>query len=479
MHLLNKEHRALHILIIIVALFRLLVSPNMGLGVDEAHYLLYALNLDWSYFDHPPLVGWTHFFFTSIFGMNEFGARISAIIIGALTSIFLYKLLYSIEQSVRLAFLGVLALHGVFLFNALFLMLMPETLLFLLILPIIFSVIELEKNPNEKNYLLLGVLLGLAGLSKYTAILFVPPIILYFLIKKRYEIFFSINILITFLSAFVLILPVLLWNSVNDWISFSYQSAHVVANESISLKGFVISLGTQFLAYHPLLMPLAFYGLYRAFISKNDTLFLVSLFGGVLFAFFTYSALYKTALPHWSALFYLLFIPLGVYYLVDRSLFWKKYLKIAVLSGLILSALIYIEVATKIIPLPDTQSLHVDMYGFDTIIHRANAQVRDSNKEAIAVTHWTLAARAIFANREYETEVYLLDKRFDQFDIWQKEIPLGIDLIVIDLPFAHQELRKYIKCDTLPLLDTFNILENVYKEKNIKLYRCTNYQGLQ
>ena len=30
----------------------------IGLSVDEAHYLLYAVHPALSYFDHPPLVGW-------------------------------------------------------------------------------------------------------------------------------------------------------------------------------------------------------------------------------------------------------------------------------------------------------------------------------------------------------------------------------------------------------------------------------------
>ncbi len=30
----------------------------LTLSVDEAHYAYYAARLDWSYFDHPPLVGW-------------------------------------------------------------------------------------------------------------------------------------------------------------------------------------------------------------------------------------------------------------------------------------------------------------------------------------------------------------------------------------------------------------------------------------
>ena len=34
------------------------VGAAVGLSVDEAHYLLYALHPALSYFDHPPLVGW-------------------------------------------------------------------------------------------------------------------------------------------------------------------------------------------------------------------------------------------------------------------------------------------------------------------------------------------------------------------------------------------------------------------------------------
>ena len=36
----------------------LALALAVNLSVDEAHYALYASHLDWSYFDHPPLVGW-------------------------------------------------------------------------------------------------------------------------------------------------------------------------------------------------------------------------------------------------------------------------------------------------------------------------------------------------------------------------------------------------------------------------------------
>lgn len=476
MNLTSKEHSPLLYFISFVAIFRLLIAPFLGLGADEAHYLIYALNLDWSYYDHPPLVGWTQYLFTSVFGVNEFGARVSAITIGFITSLFVYKLLYQINLDARKAFIGVLALHGAFIFNALFLMLMPDTLLFLFIIPIIFCVINLEKNDSFKNWLLLGLLLGLTGLSKYTAVLFIVPIVLYFIIKKRFDVFINPKIILSILLAFTIVLPVIYWNIQTDWESFTYQSNHVMGNSNIELQNLFLSLGGQFATYNPLLFLIAFYGLYRALKSSNDILLLSALFGSVLFLFFAYNSLYSRALPHWSALFYLLFIPIGSYYLYGKA---KKYTLFSILLGITLSALIYIEIATKIVPLPDENSLQLDIYGFEKIMSKANAEIKNPKNEAIGVTLWTLASRAIVYNKKYSSEVFLLDKRHDQFDIWQKSSPIGKDLIVIDISFAHKDIASYMQCDSIIELNSFNLIDKSQEKKNIALIKCINYQGIR
>ena len=46
------------VLVVLSTLLHLLVAGRFELSGDEAHYALYAYHLDWSYFDHPPLVGW-------------------------------------------------------------------------------------------------------------------------------------------------------------------------------------------------------------------------------------------------------------------------------------------------------------------------------------------------------------------------------------------------------------------------------------
>jgi len=479
MNFTKKEHLPLLSFISLVAIIRLLVAPHLGLGADEAHYLIYALNLDWSYFDHPPLVGWVQYIFTSIFGIDELGSRISAITIGFSTSLFIYAFLYQINSNAKSSFIAILALHAMFIFNALFLMLMPDTLLFVIIVPLMFAVIKVEKENSTKSWLILGLFMGLAGLSKYTAILFLPPIILYFLIKKRYELFYSPKTLLAILIALLIVSPVLYWNIQNDWISFTYQSNHVVGDAHINWKGFATSLGGEFGAYNPLLFPVAFYGLYKAFKSKNDLLFLSALFSIVLFLFFAYSSLYKTALPHWSALFYLLCVPIGSYYLYEKSKAWNRYLRVAITFGITLSLLIYIEVATKIVPLPNENSLQLDIYGFKKIMQHANAEIKDPTKEAIGVTLWTLASRAIVYNEPYKSEVFLLDNRYDQFDIWEKSSPIGKDIIVIDIDFAHKDLQKYMKCDSITPLESFNLLNDKNQNSNIHLLQCKNYQGIR
>ncbi len=479
MHLTHKEHRLFLLFISFVAILRLLLAPLVGLGVDEAHYVLYALHLDLSYFDHPPLVGWVQYIFISIFGSGEFGARIAAIMIGFVTSLFIYKLIYDIHKNSTEAFIAILALHASFLFNALFIMLLPDTLLFLLILPIIFTVIEIEKNNTLSMWLLLGLLLGLAGLSKYTAILFIIPVILYFLIKKRFELFYTPKIIPSIAVAALIIAPVLLWNIQNEWVSFTYQSDHVVGENSMQWSRFFTSIGAQIASYNPFLFPLAFYGLYKALQCKNDTLFLSALFGLVLIIFFMYASLYKTALPHWSALFYMLFIPIGTYFALQLTQRVKKYLTFSIIFGLILSGFIYAELGVKFLPLPHYQSLHRDIYGWDIILKKANQHITNPLTQAIAVTNWTLASRALYYNRGYNSSVFLIDERQDQFDIWQKQSPLGKDLLFINTHFFTKDIAQYVSCEATISHPKFDILLNSKKVNTIEFVTCKNYQGLR
>ena len=223
-------------------------------------------------------------------------------------------------------------------------------------------------------------------------------------------------------------------------------------------------------------MPLAFYGLYKSFTSKNDTLLLSALFGLVLILFFTYASLYKSALPHWSALFYLLFIPIGTLFFLEKS---TKFITFAVGIGLLLSTFAYIELRYKIITFPKYKSIHRDIYGFDTIMQKANEEIKESSKEVLGVTNWTLASRAIYYNRNYPSKVYLIDKRHDQFDLWEKNMPIGKDVIFINTHFFHKDIKKTMRCNAVSKLSSFDLKINTMIENSIEFILCTNFQGMK
>lgn len=476
---LNKYRIDLIVFIVAISIFRLYVADHEGLGVDEAHYVLYGIHLDWSYFDHPPLVGWVQRLSSSIFGFNDLAARIPAVTIGAIVDFLVYDLIYKVSQSRYISFMALLAISASFIFNALFLMLLPETLLILFVIPIIYTVINIEQNNRTRSWILLGVLLGLSGLAGYTAIFFVVAILLYVIIKRRWDLIINKNLIASALIAFIIIIPILYWNIQHNWISFTYQSNHVMIAKHIHLGRFFKSLLVQFGAYNPLLFPISFYGLYKALRSKNDYLFLSGLFGLSIIAFFLYASLYKTALPHWSALFYLLCIPIGTYYILQLSSRYKTYLKIAIWFGIILSVIVYLELATKIIPFPNYKSPLRDLTGWPLIMKKANKLITDKSQDAIAVTNWTIASRAMYYDRKYDTNVYLLGKGITQFTFWMKGSPIGKNLVVINTHFFHKDVSTYMKCAKVIKHPVFYIKVADHLVNSVQFVTCKNYQGLK
>jgi 4-amino-4-deoxy-L-arabinose transferase-like glycosyltransferase len=496
-----QPNRDILLLIAFFTVIRLAVSPTFGLGVDEAHYILYAKYLDLSYVDHPPLVGWFHAPFYYLFGTSEFLVRLPAILLFSLTTYLIYKFTAALSGSRQVALLAALAVNSSFLFNALSFMLLPDSFLYPLMLLIIFTLKKIENAPKTKYYVCLGVLLGLSGLAKYTAILFVPPLAAYFIMKRRYDLLFSGRMLLAAVVALLMISPVLYWNLQHDFVSFRYQTGHVLGASSIDLKAFMTALAGQFGAYSPFLFLIAFYGLFRSFRDKNDEVRLALLFGGVILIFFLYTSLRETALPHWNSPFYLLFIPVGVHYLslplrgaetgpaggdprqagpgagAGRYRKKKIFLHVAIGFSLVVTLLLYAELGGKFFRFPDYQSPFRDIYGYDTVAAEANRFIDKNAKQALAVTNWTLGSRMIYYALPYRMTVFVIDKRSDQFDFWQKEPPLGFDLLFVNTHFDREDIARTYRCDAVEPVKSMDILLNGGKVNSVDLVWCRNFSG--
>ena len=475
-----KANRDILLLIAFFTLIRLAVSPSFGLGVDEAHYFLYAKYLDISYVDHPPLVGWFHAPIYYLFGTSEFLVRLPAIILFALTTYLLYQFTAVLSGSRHIALLAALAVNSSFLFNALSFMLLPDSFLYPLMLLLIFTIKKAEESAETKYFICLGVLLGLSGLAKYTAILFVPPLVTYFIIKRRYDLLFSKQMLLVAIIALLMVSPALYWNLQNDFVSFRYQTGHVLGSSSIDMKAFFTTLAAQFGSYSPFLFLIAFYGFFKSFRDKNDWIRLGLLFGGAILIFFLYTSLRETALPHWNSPFYLLFIPIGVYYLSGPVRNKKKiFLNFSIGFSLIVTLFLYAELGGKFFRFPDYQSPFRDIYGYDATAAEANKILKENQgtKQALAVTNWTLGSRMTYYALPYGMEVFVIDKRVDQFDFWQKHSPLGYDLLFVNTHFDRKNIVDKYRCDTVQNVKSIDILLNGGKVNSVDFIWCRNFGG--
>src|SRR5881275_1929711 len=96
---INRRDHLIFYIIIISTVIRCAIAANIELGNDEVYYWTYALHLQTSYFDHPPLIALFIRLFTVDLNFNqEIFVRLTAVIGSALNTWLIYKMLYRIRN---------------------------------------------------------------------------------------------------------------------------------------------------------------------------------------------------------------------------------------------------------------------------------------------------------------------------------------------------------------------------------------------
>lgn len=224
------------ILILLLGLvLRSIIAIYLYPGYDEAYYYLYSKNLDWSYFDHPIFVALTTGFGVWLTGeVNQFTIRCGTLFLYTISLFILYltsqKLFNNVTALLTLIIASIIPIFQV----AFGILTLPDVpLIFFWSLTILCAVDEFftpQKNYPNKNYIpsyrltILGILIGLACLSKYHGFILGFGIIGFCFTCKKYRSalishWFWLGILLFFLTLF----PLWYWNLQHDWVSFRFQ----------------------------------------------------------------------------------------------------------------------------------------------------------------------------------------------------------------------------------------------------------------
>jgi hypothetical protein len=411
-------------LLLIVSLNFLIKSipaAMVELGNDEVYYWTYALFPDWSHFDHPPMVGFTIQLFTLNLSLNsEFFIRLGSLVLSSASIIFLFylvKRIYSTQAAYISAFLFTASVY----FNVISgLFILPDTpQVFFVVVALFFGLpAVLSRNPSKKDsldFILFGLFSGLAFLSKYHSLFLWAGVGLYILFCNRIwlkKISFYLSILLTVMA----IIPVIYWNSINEFVSFTFHESRVsLFSKPLNLSSFLQFNAGQFFYQNPFLFILFILTLYSLFRNrrkldhKEILLLLLSLPLIILFILFS---LFQKTLPHWSGPAFIGLIILSCGWLTERLLIRLRRIIVFIASSVLF---IFIMLFFSILQInygllwhaqnladpkkTGSNDLTLEMYGwkqarlkFHELLKRKGIEEKDYNKVKIISNKWFPAA---------------------------------------------------------------------------------------
>lgn len=210
------------------AAFRLLLFLGLDLYADEAYYWMWSRRPAFGYFDHPPAVAWLIRASTAVLP-GELGVRILFLACGALAVVFAALIAREMSDDPRApAVAAALAATSpiLILTGGLALPDAPVEAAYA-------CATWLVARARGRGWIWAGIAVGLALLSKYTAALLAPALLLLLLLDR--DLRDELRTPWPWLGgavAILLFLPNLLWNATHDWVAIQFQIRHGMVGQA-------------------------------------------------------------------------------------------------------------------------------------------------------------------------------------------------------------------------------------------------------
>lgn len=295
---------------------RIVLAMGLDLGNDEAYYRLYALYPDWSHFDHPAMLGWLTALMTGFSSApSDMALRGLPLLCGTLSAWLVYKTgkAFGGEKAGEFT----VALHTASLYCSVitgtFLMPdAPQSVFWLATLCL--AVQQLPKaQPGWGAWTTMGLLISGALLSKYHSAFLVVGIWAFCALRARWHFasagFWWMNVL-----GALGLLPTLLWNQSNGWISFAFHGERVQPSQGLRFDFAAQEIAGEIAYQNPVVWFLVWAALIAAgrgrWRKQPETALLLFTAIPLLTMFIGFS-LFRRTLPHWTGPAYLTLLPLA------------------------------------------------------------------------------------------------------------------------------------------------------------------------
>jgi undecaprenyl-diphosphatase len=331
--------------------FKIFLSATLELHPDEAYYWLWSVHLDLGYFDHSPMVAY-FIKATTLFSHCELAVRFSSIIVMIFLSFLIWRLAKKMfDEKVACASVIVLNTMPIMMIGSI--VITPDTPSFFFFCLSVYFLWRLIQTNKTKFWYLTGFFFGLSLLSKYTAVLFGLSLIVFMVLDKKLFWFKNKHFYLMFVLAFIVFLPVVIWNYLHDWISFSFQLGHGLSSNKIYFNYVFEYFGAQALIISPFIFIGGAIASWFYFISKDTKKIFLASFCIPIILFFAVTALKRYPGPNWPAFAYFAFAIMASQFLLsDKTKKWKqKLLSIGIIFNIIIGLCLGLHTKYSIVPL--------------------------------------------------------------------------------------------------------------------------------
>lgn len=320
-----------------------LAGGDVELSKDEAYQWLWSKRLALSYFSKPPMIAYTQWLGTRLWGDTEFGVRFFSPLISATVGVLMLRF-FAREVSARAGFWLVLLVTAMPLLavGAILMTVDPLSVLFWTA-AMLAGWKAIRPGAKTGAWLWVGLWSGLGFLSKYTALLqWLCWAVLFALWPPARAHLRRPGPYLALLVNAVCALPVVIWNAQHGWIT----AAHVADNAQLGEPWSAREIPGQFFGFlgaeAALLNPVFFVGIVAAAVlfwrtHRND-LRLVFFFsmGAPLFLVYWLWTFYARVQPNWIAPSVLPLCCLAVIYWDARARAGARFVKRWFAVGLVL-----------------------------------------------------------------------------------------------------------------------------------------------
>lgn len=470
--------------ILSITAFRLLYSSNLQILPDEADYFIWSLKPDLSYYCHPPMLMYFLAFVDQFIHDRVLVLRLVTTLLTAFTSIFVFHLAKELLQSCKQAFYAVVLANITLLITAGAIIATPDgPMIFFLSGASLLFYLAL-KTEDTKLWIVAGVLVGFALVSKLVSILIYLSFFIYLLLPENRKWLTKPIPYLVFLLSLAIFSPVVWWNSQHGWTTFGYQIQHGFSRTNKHFPRwdkFFEYLGSQAGLIGPILFLLFLAALVATVMSwkkrsmQEKYLWCLS---SVPFLFFMLASLQKKVEGNWPSFAYIpgILLVMTFYERVLKQKVWGRGLwKANWILEVLVMVLVLIHVYIPFLPLPLKSDRTLDYYGWEELGQEALKLASEHPELAPAANRYQVAAE-IIVYTDLPMVCLNIDSRPNQFDVWQEGQQLaGKDYLFFDDHSDPKEsvvnsFERFEHLTTIPMKRGDQVFDEIL------VYKAYNYQ---